>query len=64
MSGYCVCNQQFDAASQTTTVQQVQLLQAQGVVAPKPCKLFMINLIHQVILWQQEKKEYYCMYGC
>jgi len=35
MSSYCVCHQQFDAASQMVTAQQIRLLQARGIQSPK-----------------------------
>jgi len=57
LSGYRVCNQQFDAASQTVTAQQIRLLQAQGVANPKPRKLFLSDLIRQVKQWRQTGHE-------
>ncbi len=50
MSSYCVCNQQFDAASQTVTAQQIRLLQARGIQRPKPRKTFLDDLIEQINL--------------
>jgi len=48
MSGYHVCNQQFAAASQMVTVQQIRLLQANGIPHPKPRTIFINDLIHLV----------------
>jgi len=57
LSGYQVCNQEFDAASNTVSAQQIHLLQAQGIPTPKPRKLFLANLIHQIQEWQHANKE-------
>jgi len=57
MSGYRVCNQPFDAASQTVTAQQSCLLQAKGIIKPKPRKTFLDNLIQQIKTWCSENKE-------
>jgi len=57
ISGYCVCNQKFDAASNTVSAQQICLLQAQGIPNPKPRKLFLIDLITQIKQWRQVNKE-------
>jgi len=57
ISGYRVCNQKFDAASQTTTAQQIRLLQAQGAVNPKPRKVFLDNIILQIKNWQKTNHE-------
>jgi len=35
VSGYCVCNQKFDAALNTVSAQQIRLLQAHGIPKPK-----------------------------
>jgi len=57
MSSYCVCNQQFDAASQTVTAQQIRLLQARGIQRPKPRKTFLDDLIQQIQSWRRDNKE-------
>jgi len=57
VSGYHVCNQKFDASANTATAQQIQLLQAQGVINPRPCRLFLTNTILQIKLWRQANKE-------
>jgi len=57
MSGYRVCNQQFDATSQTVTSQQTHLLQADGIPNPQPCMIFLNDLIHLVKQWRQSNKE-------
>jgi len=57
ISGYCVCNQQFDAALQTTTAQQICLLQARGIACPKLWKLFLDDIIQQIKQWQQTNHE-------
>ncbi len=57
MWSYRVCNQPFDAASQTVTAQQIRLLQAKGIAKPKPRTAFLNDLIQQVRQWQQEQKE-------
>jgi len=57
ISGYRVCNQQFDAASQTTTAQQIRLLQARGVVRPKPRNIFLDDLIQQIKQWRKTHHE-------
>jgi len=51
VSGYRVCNQKFDAAANTATVQQICLLQAQGILNPKPRRLFLTDLIAQINIW-------------
>ncbi len=51
VSGYHVCNQQFDAAANTATAQQTRLLQARGIINPKPCKLFLTDLIEEINIW-------------
>jgi len=57
VSAYRVCNQQFDAASQMVTAQQIRLLQAQGVATPKPRKIFLDDIIKQIQIWRRENKE-------
>jgi len=39
------------------TAQQMQLLQAQGIQKPKPCRIFIDDLIAQTIKWRNEHKE-------
>jgi len=51
ISAYQVCNQQFDAASQTTTAQQI-CLQACGIAHPKLQKSFLDDLIQQIKQWR------------
>jgi len=51
MSSYRVCNQPFNATSQTVTAQQIRLLQAKGIVTPKPRTAFLNDLIKQVQQW-------------
>jgi len=51
LSGYHVCNQKFDAASNTVSAQQICLLQAQGNPTPNPRKLFLSDIIHQIQQW-------------
>jgi len=57
MSSYRVCNQQFDAATQTVTAQQIRLLQANGNPKPKPRKTFLDDLIQQIQKWRRDHKE-------
>jgi len=57
ISGYRVCNQKFDAASNTVTAQQIRLLQAQGSINPKPRKQFLRDIITQIQQWRQADKE-------
>jgi len=57
MSGYRVCNQPFDAASQTVTAQQIRLLQAHGTPNPKPRTIFINDLIQLVRQWRLSQKE-------
>jgi len=57
VSGYRVCNQKFDAAANTATAQQIRLLQAQGIINPKPRSLFLTDLIAQINIWRQANKE-------
>ncbi len=57
VSGYRVCNQKFDAASNTVSAQQTRLLQAQGIIKPIPRKLFLVDLIEQIKTWRQINKE-------
>jgi len=57
VSGYRVCNQKFDAASNTATAQQIRLLQAQGIQNPKPRRIFIDDLIAQINKWRNEHKE-------
>jgi len=46
-----VCNQKFDATTNTVTAQQTRLLQLQGVQHPNPKKQFINNLIAQINAW-------------
>jgi len=48
-----VCPQPFNAALQTTTAQQIHLLQAQGVVNPKLRTLFLSEIICKIKNWRQ-----------
>jgi len=48
-----VCPQPFDTALQTTTAQQIRLLQAQGVVNPKLRTLFISEIICKIKTWRQ-----------
>jgi len=57
LSGYRVCNQQFDAASQTVTAQQIRLLQANGTPNPKPRTIFINDLLRLIQKWRHEGKE-------
>ncbi len=57
VSGYRVCNQKFDATSNTTSAQQIRLLQTQGITNPKPRRIFIDDLISQVLLWRNANKE-------
>jgi len=57
LSGYCVCNQQFDAASQTVMAQQIRLLQARGIPNPKPRTIFINDLIQLILQWQHTGQE-------
>jgi len=57
MSSYCICHQQFDAASQTVTAQQICLLQARGIQSTKPRKTFLDDLITQIKQWRKDNKE-------
>jgi len=52
ISGYHVCNQQFDAVSNTMTAQQIRLLQARGIARPKPRKVFLDDIIQQIQTWR------------
>jgi len=57
VSAYWVCNQQFDAASNTASAQQICLLQMSGTINPQPCSIFLQDLIHQIHRWCHENKE-------
>jgi len=57
VSGYRVCNQKFDAASNTVSAQQIRLLQASGVPNPQPRTIFLNDLIQQICHWRQAQKE-------
>jgi len=57
VSGYRVCNQKFDAASNTTTAQQIRLLQQNGHAHPNPRNEFITDLIHQINHWHRDGKE-------
>jgi len=57
VSAYRVCNQKFDAASNTATAQQIQILQAQGVDNPKLRTIFLNDLISQINTWRTSQKE-------
>jgi len=57
VSGYRVCPQTFDAASNTVSAQQICLLQIEGVSDPQPRMIFLDNLISQIKAWRRENKE-------
>ncbi len=57
ISAYRVCNQQFDAASNTTSSQQTRLLQSQGIQNPHPRTIFLNDLISQINEWRRDNKE-------
>jgi len=57
ISAYRVCNQQFDAASQTMTAQQIRLLQACSIACPKPQKIFLDDIIQQIKQWWNTNHE-------
>jgi len=62
MSSYLMCNQQFNAASQMVTAQQIHLLQAKGIPHPMPCTIFINDLICLVWQWKNAQKEIFiCM---
>jgi len=54
---YQTCNQKFDAATDTVTAQQIQILQTNGMINPNPQKIFLDDLISQINKWQQLNKE-------
>jgi len=56
VSGYRVCNQKFDATSNTTTAQQMRLLQQQGQANPNPCNEFLTDLIQLINQWRMAQK--------
>jgi len=57
VSAYRVCNQKFDAASNTATAQQIRLMQTHGVMNSKPRTAFLNDLIHQIHMWRNSNKE-------
>jgi len=57
ISSYWVCNQKFDAASNTAMAQQIQLLQNSRTIDPKPQSIFLTDLLHQICHWQSKNKE-------
>jgi len=57
VSGYRVCHQKFDAASNTVSAQQIRLLQAHGIPQPNPRKLFLHDIITQIQQWRAAHKE-------
>ncbi len=57
VSAYQVCNQKFDATSDTASAQQIRILQANGVPSPDPRKIFLADLIEQINLWRSMQKE-------
>jgi len=57
VSAYWVCNQQFDAASNTASAQQKCLLQNSGAINPQPRSIFLQDIIHQIQRWRHENKE-------
>jgi len=57
ISAYRVCNQQFDATSNTVTAQQTRLLQQNGVRTPNPQQQFITDLIELIKSWTQAGKE-------
>ncbi len=57
VSAYRVCNQQFDAASNTASAQQIRLLQNSGAINPQPRSIFLQDIIHQIQRWRHEHKE-------
>jgi len=57
VSAYQVCNQQFDAVSNTASAQQTRLLQNSGAINPQPRSIFLHDLIHQILRWRHENKE-------
>jgi len=57
VSGYRIGNQKFDAALNTTTAQQIRLLQQQGHVNPNPRNDFLTNLIQLINQWHMAQKE-------
>jgi len=58
VSAYHVCNQKFNAAANTTSAQQIQLLQAnQWHCGPQNSDIFLTNIIHQIHQWCHNQKE-------
>jgi len=57
VSGYQVCDQKFDATSNTVSSQQICILQTQGYSSPQPRLIFLDDLIRQVNQWRLEQKE-------
>jgi len=56
-SAYRVCPQEYDATTNTSTAQQTQLLQQQGLKNPNPRQQFITDLITQIQAWRQQQKE-------
>jgi len=57
ISAYRVCNQQFDATSNTVTAQQTRIMQQNGVRTPNPKQQFITDLIDLIKSWMQAGKE-------
>jgi len=57
LSAYQVCHQKFDAASDTASAQQIQILQANGEISPNPRQVFLTDLINQIKQWRSIGKE-------
>jgi len=57
VSVYQVCNQKFDAISNTASAQQIRILQSTGIANPNPRKIFLMDLIKQINKWHTMKKE-------
>jgi len=57
VSAYQVCAQEFDATTNTLTVQQTWLLMQKGIPKPHPRQQFITDLIAQIQQWQQQQKE-------
>jgi len=57
MSAYRVCNQEFDATTNTVMAQQTRILMRQGTTNPNPRQQFITDLIVQIRQWRQQDKE-------
>jgi len=57
VSAYQVCNQKFDATSDTVSAQQIRILQANGTTSPNPRQIFLMDLITQINNWRSMHKE-------